>query len=547
MGVQWHPAALPLALNVVVDAILMVVIWRRRRTTPAAPVLLLLVVAVDIWLIADLLSRVTVTLGTMLFWQHAIYAGVVLTPGAFLAFALNLTGRGHLLTRRVLLLLAIEPVLTLVAVATDPWHHLFLAAPRLVDEGGPVELYWERGPLFWAHALYSYAVLTAAMVLLVTGLGRAARPYRRQLRTVLVGALAPTVANVATQFGVIDVGNLDLTPMAFTVTGVFFTWALFRQQLLDLVPVARDMVIDTIGDAVVVVDVHGRLADLNPAAVALLNRAGTRAGPPSLGQPAEEVFTGWDGVLPLDRDLVREVDVGAGTGVVDVRGTVLRDRLGRDAGHLLVLRDVTQRRTAERALAAVNKALRDQVTTIDRLRVELREQAIRDALTGLYNRRYLDEVLAAELSRASHEGYPLSVALLDVDRFKRINDTYGHAAGDRMLAAIGALLGRSVRKGDVACRYGGEEFLVILPNAGQQDALARAEEWRTGCAALRVDDDDSTDRTVGVTVSIGVATAPQDGAEPAAVLAAADRALYAAKRGGRDRVVAARPRSSAVL
>ncbi|HEY0356970.1 MAG TPA: diguanylate cyclase, partial [Mycobacteriales bacterium] len=107
------------------------------------------------------------------------------------------------------------------------------------------------------------------------------------------------------------------------------------------------------------------------------------------------------------------------------------------------------------------------------------------------------------------------------------------------------LLGDGVRGGDVACRYGGEEFLVILPNAGQEDAVARAEDWRTGCAALRVTTDDGTDRTVGVTVSIGVATAPKDGADSAAVLAAADRALYAAKGGGRDRVVAARPRSSA--
>jgi diguanylate cyclase (GGDEF)-like protein len=542
MDVQWHPAALPLGLNLVVGAVLVAVAWSRRRTSPAATVFLVVTVAVDFWATADLVSRVTTTMPVMLFWQRAIYPGVVIVPAALLAFALHLTGRGRRLTRRVLLLLAIEPILTLLAVATDPWHHLFIASPRVVGDVGGLELYWERGPLFWAHALYSYVLLTVGMALLVRGLFRAAKPYRRQLRTVLAASLVPTAANMATQFGLIDVGNLDLTPIAFTMTGVFFAWALFRQQLLALVPVARDLVIDTMDDAVVVVDVHGRLADLNPAAVALLSRAGTRGGPPSVGQPATVAFTGWTGVLPLDRDLLREVAVGGGTGVVEVRGTVLQDRAGRDAGHLLVLRDVTRRRQAERALAAANRALRDQVATTDRLRAALQEQVIRDALTGLYNRRHLDEALTQELARATREGYPVSVALLDVDHFKDLNDAYGHAAGDRMLTAIGALLGGSVRGGDVACRYGGEELLVVLPNAGAADVLARAEEWRAGCAALRVAGPDDGD--LQVTVSIGIATAPQNGTSPAAILAAADRALYTAKRLGRDRIVAAPDRPS---
>jgi diguanylate cyclase (GGDEF)-like protein len=276
-----------------------------------------------------------------------------------------------------------------------------------------------------------------------------------------------------------------------------------------------------------------------------------------VGSRADEVFAGWDGLVPLTDDIAREVTVGAGAGVVDVRGTVLRDRTGRSAGHLLVLRDVTHSRQAERALAGANQALREQVATIEaqlatieQLRAELQEQAIRDSLTGLFNRRYLDEMLARELARADREGYPVSVALLDADHFKDLNDTYGHATGDRMLAAIGELLGLGVRGGDVACRYGGEEFLMILPNATQADAVARAEEWRIRCAALRVDGHDTPGGGtpgdgVGVTVSIGVATAPADGADPATVLSSADRALYAAKRGGRDRVVAAGPRSGA--
>ncbi|MCW2612728.1 MAG: diguanylate cyclase [Cryptosporangiaceae bacterium] len=565
---QWHPAAVPLGVSVLIAAIVATVAWRRRHTSPAAPALALLMSGLVLWASADALERTSVSLGAHLFWEHALYLGVVMAPAGFMALALEMTGRGHRLTPRITLLLAVHPVLVVLIVATDPLHHLFISNPVLIGVD-PVLLGWERGPLFWAHTAYSYALLATGMGMLIGAWMRSARAYRRQLRSIVLAGAVPWLANVATQFRLIDVGTLDLTPIAFTFTGVVFAWALFRQRLLDLVPIAREQVVDTMGDGVVIVDPHERIADLNPAAIVLLERAGNRRGSVSVGRRAAEVFAGWDDLVPLTDEVAREITVGAGTGVVDVRGTVLRDRTGRSAGHLLVLRDVTRSRQAERVIATANRALRDQVSTIEaqlatieQLRAELQEQAIRDSLTGLYNRRYLDEMLARELARAHREGYPVSVALLDADHFKHLNDTYGHATGDRMLAAIGRLLGLGVRGGDVACRYGGEEFLVILPNAGQPDAMSRAEQWRTGCAALRVaatddhtGDDDGTDAdhaddgeaTVGVTVSIGVSTAPQDGADPASVLAAADRALYAAKRGGRDRVVAARPRSGADL
>jgi diguanylate cyclase (GGDEF)-like protein len=549
--VQWHPAAVPLTISVVVAATVATFAWRRRHTSPAAPALIVLMSGLVLWAAADALERTSVSLTAHLFWEHALYLGVVMAPAGFIALALEMTGRGDRLNRRTTVLLSIQPVLVAVVVMTDPWHHLFISNPVLVGSD-PVALQWDRGPLFWAHTAYSYALLAAGMAMLIGAWVRSVRAYRRQLRTIVLAGMVPWLANVGTQFRLIDVGTLDLTPIAFTFTGVVLAWALFRRRLLDLVPIARERVVDTMGDGVVIVDVHERVADLNPAAIALIERAGTGHGTVAVGRRAAEMFAGWDDLVPLADDIAREITVGAGAGVVDVRGTVLRDRTGRSAGHLLVLRDVTHSRQAERALAAANQALREQVATIEaqlatieELRAELQEQAIRDSLTGLFNRRYLDEMLARELARADREGYPVSVALLDADHFKDLNDTYGHATGDRMLAAIGELLGFGVRGGDVACRYGGEEFLVILPNAGQADAVGRAEEWRTGCAALRVDADDSTGRTVGVTVSIGVATAPQDGTEPAAVLAAADRALYAAKGAGRDRVVTAQPRSGA--
>ncbi|HEU4321938.1 MAG TPA: diguanylate cyclase [Roseiflexaceae bacterium] len=167
------------------------------------------------------------------------------------------------------------------------------------------------------------------------------------------------------------------------------------------------------------------------------------------------------------------------------------------------------------------------------LRDELRRQALHDPLTGLYNRRYLDVIFPRELERVAGAGLPLSVVMADIDHFKQINDSLGHAAGDRVLKAVGAVLRAQVRGGDVVCRTGGEEFVLLLPGADQEAAAARAEQLRAAIAALTITDPPLPQ----VTISLGVASFPRHGKTPADLLAVADAALYRAKAAGRDRVV----------
>lgn len=169
-----------------------------------------------------------------------------------------------------------------------------------------------------------------------------------------------------------------------------------------------------------------------------------------------------------------------------------------------------------------------------RLRDELRERAIHDPLTGLYNRYYMQESLERELRRAVRLSRPVSLAMLDLDHFKAFNDRLGHPAGDELLRALGAYLLTSVRGGDIACRYGGEEFLVILPEAGLEAARERAEQWRKAIPGLEL-----SGEAWPVTVSIGVACWPEQGRTAEELIAAADRALYQAKEAGRDCVICA--------
>ncbi len=168
-------------------------------------------------------------------------------------------------------------------------------------------------------------------------------------------------------------------------------------------------------------------------------------------------------------------------------------------------------------------------------REELRLQAIRDPLTGLFNRRYMEESLERELHRAARNNLALGAAMIDLDHFKRFNDTWGHEAGDTVLREVGGLLKNCGRKEDIACRYGGEEFTLILTGAGSEVTGLCTERFRRAARALHLRHDG---RALGsITISAGIAAFPEHGFTAAEILRAADEALYQAKAEGRDRVV----------
>ncbi len=171
------------------------------------------------------------------------------------------------------------------------------------------------------------------------------------------------------------------------------------------------------------------------------------------------------------------------------------------------------------------------------LRESLHIQAIIDPLTGLYNRRYMEETLNREIYRARRREAPIGIILMDIDYFKRINDTYGHEAGDTLLAALGGFFKKQIRREDVPCRYGGEEFLLILPDANLENTYRRAEELREIIARFDVK---HLGLSLGkITASFGVANCPEHGEDMEDVIRAADAALYLAKAGGRNQVVIA--------
>jgi len=210
-----------LVIAALVSATVMVLTWHRRPGPGTVP-LALLMLALTWWGLTYALHWSGFYRPTMFFWLDATYLGVVIVPVAFLAFALQFTNRDHWLNRRNTAPMALEPVLTLILLWTDDLHGLFFAGKRLADSGAILE----GGPWFWINILYSYGLVFLAVVLLLRAYLNAPRLYRGQVGMVLTGALLPVFANALGLANLNPFPNMDLTPFAFTLTGVFFALAL---------------------------------------------------------------------------------------------------------------------------------------------------------------------------------------------------------------------------------------------------------------------------------------------------------------------------------
>ncbi|MBG0826368.1 diguanylate cyclase [Planomonospora sp. ID67723] len=515
--------------------------WRRRRTAPAVGALALLSAAIVVWSAADALAFLVqdAVVGHLL--RVTKFIGVCAIPAGFFCLSLAVVDRMWRLSRRTALLLAVEPVLVLVASVTDPWHHLFFLPP---DPADPMTLTRpDFGPLFWVHTAYSYLLLSVGVTRLIRAWVRGPRAQRKLYGAILLGAILPAVANIiALWWG--DYAT-DLTPVGFCVTAVVTYWALVHHSLPELIPVARGHVFDMIGDTVATIDASGRVLDLNSAGERLLRRMAYGLPDRIVGLSFEKEFGGLPSADGGETDLAL-ADRDGRRIELNVRSSPLLDSRGGRVGWVMVMRDVTalnrQRRELEQAnarlheqrheLEQANARLHEQLRTIETLRADLAEQAVRDALTGLHNRRHLMEALRREAARAVADRSPLSLALLDVDHFKQVNDGYGHGAGDEVLVRLSGLLTGQARPQDVVARYGGEEFVVVLPGVPGDRARDMVEALRARVAGEPVH---VGGHTLHVTFSAGVACL-SGGQDPEDLLHAADEALYAAKRGGRDRV-----------
>jgi diguanylate cyclase (GGDEF)-like protein/PAS domain S-box-containing protein len=240
----------------------------------------------------------------------------------------------------------------------------------------------------------------------------------------------------------------------------------------------------------------------------------------------------------MDRCLAGEV-VEATEDYLDANGVVTHvqgrympvQQDGAVTGLVISFSDISELKRVQLRLGAINADLLGKMQEVHALQQQMHEMAVRDTLTGLHNRRYLDDRLPRELARASRSRMPLCIALGDIDHFKRLNDRHGHLAGDAVLRALGAQLTRLLRESDLVCRWGGEELLIAMPEADAAQAQRRIESLREAVAAAVVT---HGGEALAITLSFGIAEYPRDGTSADELIQAADTALYQAKADGRD-------------
>jgi diguanylate cyclase (GGDEF)-like protein len=218
---------------------------------------------------------------------------------------------------------------------------------------------------------------------------------------------------------------------------------------------------------------------------------------------------------------------------MEISTTPFYDDGGAIIGFQGVGRDISERKRRELYLLESQHQMENHLHDVEEEKSKLQEQVVRDPLTGVFNRRFLDDMLPLELSRAAREGYPVAIIMLDLDHFKRVNDRYSHAAGDEVLKSFTALLRQGARDSDMVCRYGGEEFVVIMPRMSVERAVERVNAWR---AELQVMVIAYGDDRIRVSVSGGISGFPRDGETSELLLARADEMLYFSKREGRNRI-----------
>jgi PAS domain S-box-containing protein len=314
---------------------------------------------VAVWSFGYALELASAEQAVKLFWARTQYAGIVSVPVAWLLFARRYAGGGRRPRRRNLALLAIVPLTTLLLAWTNDLHHLIWSEIELGTSGPLSVLEMTYGLWFWIHSTYSYALMVFGTFLVFQYVLHSPRLYRRQARALLVGAFMPWLGNIISLLGLlglIPLRGLDLTPFGFTLTGLACWWSLFRFGLLDIVPIARDAIIESMRDAVLVLDAQGRIVDLNPSAQRTIGLTAASV----VGQSASEAL---DGLLDPAMgganitEESQEIRMGEGDAqrVYDVRTLPLFDRRRQLNGWLIALRNITPRKRVEEEVRALKE------------------------------------------------------------------------------------------------------------------------------------------------------------------------------------------------
>ena len=515
-------------------AILCVLMFVRTLRSPPYPsrsALLLTFFFASLWCLDSLGQLLGRTAETVLFFAYLSPIPIASTFWFGISFILIQTG-----VLRSERLPAIAVFVTVWVSALVLFHQVDALRPYLLPrsfveyvDGRPL-WFWTPGPVFGAVFVVNIIVYGTMLVLVSRAIVRAAPVHRLHHTGIMLGSLMPMGVNLGMLFFDLQLDGIDPTPLTLLPSCLLYYWLTAHRHLATLTPVPRHLLMDAIPDPILVL----RDGDV----VVEANRAASRLG----GLPTEPIGSRL-GDFPQFAPVLSRAAGGPPTDVhLAVSGHALPrvfslevtpyTQVHGGGGTMLILRDVTERTALASKVLEMVDELKAKLAENLELQSRLREQAIRDPLTGLYNRHHCVEISAALVRGAQADGKPFAAIVIDLDHFKSVNDDLGHPVGDLVLRTAAEVLVQ-VSEGGWVFRYGGEEFLVLLPGT-EAEAVEVAERCRTGLPAATAA---APAIRRPVTLSAGIAVCPDDAGEWASLVQRADAALYRAKAGGRDRVL----------
>lgn len=501
-----------LFFSATITFILTFVALRRRNTIGVlATIFTLVLVSVTIYSFGYAMELLNHTLEGVMLWLRVEHIGIQTLPVMWFIFALFITGNDRWLTTKRFIALFIVPTIILVAIFTNEWHHLFYQNPHLITVGVFSTFHFVKGPIYWLNIFYINLMLVISTVFFTQMLIRSTAPFRRQAILLFISATIPWIGMAWYLSGKTPY-NLDFSPIFMSISALLFTLGLFEFKLLDVVPLAHDNIFKVMSDGVLVMDVGNRIVDFNPALPMIVPQVQKTI----IGISALEVLKPYPELVNHIQDNSPEaIEVQfngeKGTHYYQSKISPVLDRQKRIVGKILTLHDITE---------------------MKHLLQQLQNLATVDGLTGIYNRRYFTELANRELLRVERYGGDLSLIMLDLDHFKVVNDTHGHAAGDAVLISVAKLCYGTIRKTDIFSRHGGEEFVILLPETNFQAAMLLAERLRQAVEHISIK---YKELSLSITASFGVVSINSPiNISLDDLLFYADKSVYLAKEKGRN-------------
>jgi diguanylate cyclase (GGDEF)-like protein len=453
-------------------------------------------------------------LATSLFWKEIWWVvttfAILNTLMGLFFFSLEFSLRLQRVPRGILFAAVSITLIIMGIVITNPFHHLMWMVVETLQ--GIVR---GNGPLYTAFLAYMYFLGFASLGLLIRAFINARGVLRVQTVLLIAGLLILLAVSIAVDVVHWDpLPYADETPLSFVATVILFGLATLRFNQFYLLPIATDMIIKNMSDGVLVTDLENRVIFSNPGALLVLGRTSAQIKGEQISKVLKEWLPeagkAWAGNL---QDIQLEVKAPEPQFYRLTISNLSRNSRS-STGQLLIMNNITEHKKSE---------------------IYLKELAMTDPLTGLFNRRHFFNVAGLLLSQAKRYKHPASILIFDIDNFKQINDTYGHAIGDKSLKLLAECITHTIRSSDVAARFGGDEFVILLPETNAAQASKLGERLRL-LVADQVIPDLPTDKHINISIGASALSLKSDIGTIDTILEQADRALYIAKQAGGNQV-----------